>query len=194
MRRGLGRRTIAVVDVRYAILFLAVAASWIGIPIVGASVLAAAGVLASQGELDIWVVLAVSTAGACVGGYVGYLGGRHAVRFIAGRREGSWHARRARVLVAGRRLYRRWGRLAVFLTPTYVSGALGMPRRTFVLWNALAALVSNATAALGAYGIGAAVIGQLQRPRAIAALAISVVLGLLVAIGVRRRRCSRPGP
>jgi hypothetical protein len=37
----------------YVILYLAVAASWIGIPIIGAGVLAAAGVLASDGELNI---------------------------------------------------------------------------------------------------------------------------------------------
>ncbi|MEO6859891.1 MAG: hypothetical protein ABI323_15135 [Solirubrobacteraceae bacterium] len=36
----------------YALLYLGVAASWVGVPIVGAGVLAAAGVLASEGALQ----------------------------------------------------------------------------------------------------------------------------------------------
>ena len=56
----------------YVILYLGVAASWVGVPIVGAGVLAAAGVLASEGELDLWLVIVVATVAAWTGGYVGY--------------------------------------------------------------------------------------------------------------------------
>ena len=52
----------------YLILYLAVAASWIGIPIVGAGALAAAGVLASDGELNIWLVIIVAWVAASTGG------------------------------------------------------------------------------------------------------------------------------
>lgn len=172
---------------RYAILFIAVAASWTGIPVVGASVLAAAGVLASQGELNIWLVILVATAGACSGGYVGFLLGRRTAQLVAGQ-DGPWREQRVRTMELGRRLYRTWGPVAVFVTPTFVSGALGMPRRSFLLWNALAAVTSTAAAGLGAYGIGAAIVGQLQRPGAVVGLGAALIVLVLVGLTVRHRR------
>ena len=71
----------------------------------------------------------------------------------------------------GSRFYRRWGRFAVFATPTWVSGALQMPRNRFLVWNALAAILSTCIATLGAYGIGTAILGQLSARRGTIALA-----------------------
>jgi membrane protein DedA with SNARE-associated domain len=171
----------------YVILYLAVAASWIGVPIVGAGVLAAAGVLASEGELNIWIVIAVATAASWTGGYVGYLLGAHAGGVLV-HRPGPWWRERQRASAAGERIYRRWGRLAVFVTPTWVSGVLRMPRNTFLVWNAFAAVASTCIAALGAYGVGAAVIGQLRSRRGILALAVAGLALAAVAIVLQRRR------
>lgn len=175
----------------YVILYLGVAASWMGIPIVGAGALAAAGVLASEGELSIWLVAVVATFAAWTGGYVGYLLGVRAGGALVDR-GGRWQRERRRVMLAGEQLYRRWGRLAVFVTPTWVSGALKMPRDTFLIWNALAAIVSTCIAALGAYGIGAAVVGRLSVRSGTLALAVAalalVVLALLVGWSIARRR------
>ena len=64
--------TVGLVDLwRYAALFVGVAASWIGVPIVGGGVLATAGALAGDGKLDLWLVLVVAASGAWTGGYVG---------------------------------------------------------------------------------------------------------------------------
>lgn len=171
----------------YLILYLAVAASWIGVPIVGAGVLAAAGVLASEGELSIWLVMAVAIVASWTGGYVGYLLGAHAGGVMAGR-PGRWWRQRRRAIAAGERVYRRWGRLAVFVTPTWVSGALRMPRNTFLVWNAFASIASTCIAALGAYGIGATVIGQVQTRRGILALAAAALAVAAVGLAVQRRR------
>ena len=66
--------SIGLVDVwRYGALFVGVAMSWIGIPIVGGAVLATAGALAGDGQLDLWLVLVIAAAGAWMGGYLGYL-------------------------------------------------------------------------------------------------------------------------
>lgn len=69
----------------YVILYLSVAASWVGVPIVGAGVLAAAGVLASEGELNLWLVIGVATIAVWTGGYIRYLIG--ARRAVAGARD-----------------------------------------------------------------------------------------------------------
>jgi membrane protein DedA with SNARE-associated domain len=171
----------------YAILYLGVIASWIGIPIVGAGALAAAGVLASEGDLNIWVVVVVATVAAWTGGYVGYWLGLRGASAVA-RSEGRWQRQRRRTMVAGERLYRRWGRLAVFVTPTWVSRVMRMPRNTFLRWNALAAIVSTAIAALGAYGVGSALLGQLSAKRGTLALAVAAITTMAVAIAVRRHR------
>lgn len=171
----------------YAILYLAVAASWIGIPIVGAGALAAAGVLAADGQLNLWLVIIVASVAAWSGGYVGYWLGRRAGGVVVDR-DGRWQRQRRNAMAAGERIYGRWGRLAVFVTPTWVSGALKMPRRTFLVWNALAAIASTCIATLGAYGIGAAVIGQLSARRGTLALAAAALTLVVVAVMVRRRQ------
>ncbi len=171
----------------YLVLFVAVAASWIGIPIVGAGVLAAAGVLASEGELSIWLVILVASLGAWTGGYAGYLVGRRAGIAIADV-PGPLHHRRRRLMHSGQHVYRRWGRLAVFVTPTFVSGALRMPLPVFLRWNAAAAILSTAITALGAYGVGAAVVGRLTSRQGELALAGAAVLFLLAVLLVRSRR------
>ena len=174
----------------YVILYLGVAASWIGIPIVGAGVLATAGVLASEGELNVWLVVVVATAAAWTGGYVGYWLGVRAGGVVVGR-EGRSQRQRQRALAVGERIYRRWGRLAVFVTPTWVSGALRMPLRTFLVWNAFAAIASTCIATLGAYGIGSAVLGQLSARRGAIALAVAAIALAAVAVAVRHRRRAR---
>jgi membrane-associated protein len=171
----------------YVILFFSVAASWVGIPIIGAGVLAAAGILASEGDLSIWLVLLVATVAAWTGGYVGYWLGGRAGRAVVDH-PGRWQHRSQRLLGAGERVYGRWGYLAVFVTPTWVSGALKMPRNSFLVWNALAASVSTCIATLGAYGIGAAVLGRLVALRGGLALVVAALALLAVGVAVHRRR------
>jgi hypothetical protein len=96
----------------YLILYLAVAASWIGIPIVGAGALAAAGVLASDGELNIWLVILVAWVAASTGGYVGYWLGQRAGGVVTDR-DGRWQRERRQAMASGTSIYRRRGRLAV---------------------------------------------------------------------------------
>jgi membrane protein DedA with SNARE-associated domain len=80
----------------------------------------------------------------------------------------------------------------VFVTPTWVSGALGMARDTFLAWNALAALVSTLIATLGAYGIGSAVLGQLSARRGTISLAIAALTLTALVIAIRRRHGPPP--
>lgn len=177
---------------RYAVLFVGVAASWIGIPIVGGAVLAAAGVLAREGQLDVWLVSVVATAGACTGGYLGYVLGRSAGDALTAR-PGRWRVQRRRALSAGEWFYRRWGPVAVFLTPTWVSGALRMPRNAFLIWNALAAIVSSLVTVFGAYAVASAVLGHLSARHGLVLVAAAAAAGAAGAFVVQRRReRSRP--
>ena len=83
----------------------------------------------------------------------------------------------------------------MFVTSTWVSGALRMPRNTFLVWNAFAAIVSTCIATLGAYGIGAAVLGRLSARRGTIALVVAALtLAALAAAVLRRRRSPPNGP
>jgi membrane protein DedA with SNARE-associated domain len=175
----------------YTILFAGVAASWIGIPIVGGAVLAAAGVLAGDGQLDVWLVILVAAAGASTGGYVGYLLGVRAGAALTSC-PGRWARQRRRALRLGQGFYRRWGPIAVLLTPAWGSGALRMPRNSFLLWNGLAAIVSSLVAVFGAYAIASAVLGHLSARRGALALAAAVAAAVAVAAGVTFHRRRAP--
>ena len=67
-----------------------------------------------------------------------------------------------------------------------------MPRNTFLVWNAFAAIVSTCIATLGAYGIGAAVLNKLSAKHGMIALAIAGLTLAAVVVEVLRRRRSRP--
>jgi membrane protein YqaA with SNARE-associated domain len=122
----------------YILLFLVVAASWAGVPFVGATALTGAAVAASQGHLDLAAVILVATAGGEAGGLLGYsVGNRWGRRLLE--RPGKHQAGRQKMVERGERAYARWGRLAVFFTPAVVSGTAKMRLAQFALWNLMAA-------------------------------------------------------
>lgn len=173
-----------------AILFAGVAAAWVGVPIVGGAAMAAAGVLARDGQLNVWLVVVVGTVAAWTGGYAGYLLGAWAGETLLGR-DGRWQRQRRRAMAVGQRFYRRWGPVAVFITPTWVSGAMNMPRRAFLIWNALAALASTLITVFGAYAIATAVLGRMSGAQGIAALAAATLAAAVAGAWLWRSRARR---
>ena len=61
---------------QYLLLFLAVAASWAGVPAIGTAALGAAAVAASQRRLDLTAVIVVAVIAGEAGGLGGYAIGR----------------------------------------------------------------------------------------------------------------------
>ena len=105
-----------------------------GIPGIGTAVVGWAAVLASQGKLDIVAVLVVAAMGAEVGGLAGYsIGDRWGRKLVD--RPGRRQAQRRKAVAKGEAIYAKWGRLAVFFTPTLVSGIVKMKYSQFVVWN-----------------------------------------------------------
>ena len=177
----------------YLALFVAVAASWAGVPVIGATALGLAGVAASQGRLDLAAVVVVSTAAGEVGGLIGY-----AIGFRWGRelleRPGKHQAGRQRVVQRGERAYARWGRVAVFFTPAIVSGTAKMQHGQFVLWNLLASFAFSLSVAASSYGLGRLCTGH-HSPVDVGTLLVGLIVGTAVTvIFVRRRRRARSGP
>jgi membrane protein DedA with SNARE-associated domain len=171
----------------YVVLFVAVAASWAGVPFVGAAVAGAAGVAASQGTLDLVAVIFVATAAGEVGGLIGYDIGFRWGRELLGR-PGRHQARRQKLLAEGQRAYARWGGLAVFLTPAIVSGTAKMRHGRFALWNLVASLGFAVSVTASAFGIGKVASGH-HTAHDVFVLAIGLAAGAaIMTVFVRRHR------
>jgi membrane protein DedA with SNARE-associated domain len=166
---------------------LAVAASWAGVPFIGASALGAAGVAASQGRLSLALVVLVATAGGEVGGLIGYAVGNRWGRVLL-ERPGRHQAGRQRMVERGERAYARYGRLAVFFTPAIVSGTAKMQHGEFVAWNLIASLAFSISVAASSFGIGRLVTGHVSWHDFLT-LVVGLAVGALVMVWfVRHRR------
>ena len=172
---------------QYLLLFLAVAASWAGVPLIGTAALGAAAVAASQRRLDLAAVIVVSVVAGEAGGLGGYVIGRRWGRRLL-ERPGRHQARREKMMERGESLYARWGFVAVFVTPAIVSGTAKMPPYRFAFWNLLDSLGWTVSVAASAYGIGRLATGH-HTWHDIAILAIGLAAGALVTVtAVRRHR------
>jgi membrane protein DedA with SNARE-associated domain len=61
----------------YLLLFVAVMASWAGVPMIGSAAAGAAAVAASQGNLNLVAVITISILAGEAGGLIGYYVGHH---------------------------------------------------------------------------------------------------------------------
>jgi membrane protein DedA with SNARE-associated domain len=174
---------------QYLLLFLAVAASWAGVPVIGTAALGAAAVAASQGRLDLAAVIAVAAIAGEAGGLGGYAIGRRWGRRLL-ERPGRHQARREKMVQRGERLYARWGWLAVFFTPAIVSGTAKMRPYQFAVWNLLDALGWAVSVAASAYGVGRLATGH-HTGHDIAILVIGLGAGTLVTVATVRRHRTR---
>jgi membrane protein DedA with SNARE-associated domain len=181
--------------IAYPVLFLLVAAESSGVPLPGETSLIAAGVLASQGQLSLALVIVIAAAAAIVGDNVGYVLGRTGLRRLLARGE-----KRERLLQRGEEFFARHGGKAVlfgrFVTGVRVviawaAGTSDYPWPRFFAWNALGGICWAVTVASAAYGLGAAA----KRDITLAGL---LVLGLVLVaaaayggVWLWRRRASR---
>ena len=163
-----------------------------GVPIPGETALIASAVLASQGKLQIELVIAVAAAAAILGDNIGYLIGRKGGRWLL-ERPGAFHRQRREVLRVGEPFFEVHGPKAVFfgrfvlglrVWASWLAGATRMHWRSFVFWNALGGITwacaigliayflgssaGNAIEAFGLYGLAAfllAIVGALVMRR-----------------------------
>lgn len=171
----------------YIVLFVAVAASWAGVPFIGAAALGVAGVAASQGRLGLVPVVVVSTAAGEVGGLIGYAIGNRWGRQIL-QRPGRHQEGRQKLVDRGEHTYTRWGRLAVFFTPAVVSGTAKMEHGQFVFWNLIASLAFTIAVAASWFGLGKIFSGNFSA-HDIGTLIVGLLVGgLVMALFVRHRR------
>jgi membrane protein DedA with SNARE-associated domain len=174
----------------YVLLFLAVVASWAGVPAIGSAAVGAAAVGASQGNLNLAAVVVVSVIAGEMGGLIGYyVSHRWGTQILA--RPGKRQIGRQKLMDKGELAYAKWGRLAVFFTPAIISGTAKMKVGQFALWNLFASLMFTLSVAATAYGVGRVSTGH-HSTRDILILIVGLAAStLLTVVIVRRHRRHR---
>ena len=171
-----------------------------GIPSPGETALVLAAVLASQGKLNIELVLVIGIASAILGDNIGYLAGRRLGRDVL-EAPGPFRKRRVMVVRAGDRFFQRHGGKSVFLArwvalvrvaAAWLAGINGMPFKKFFFWNALGAVTWGLTFGLVGYFGGQAAANVLAEAGLIgAAFFILVLIGAYVYVRRRERQMER---
>src|SRR4051794_41033683 len=117
----------------------------LGIPSPGETALILASVLASQGKLNVFAVLAIGISAAIIGDNIGYWIGRKLGREVL-EAPGPLQKRRKLVIAAGDRFFQKHGGKAVFLArwvalvrvaAAWLAGINKMQFSHFFAWNAL---------------------------------------------------------
>ncbi len=133
-----------------------------GVPSPGETALVTAAVLASQGKLQIWLVILIGIASAIVGDNIGYLLGRRFGREVL-EAPGPFYKRRLLLIRIGDRFFEKHGPKAVFLArwvalvrvaAAWLAGINRMPFKQFFFWNALGGITWGITFGLVGYFAG----------------------------------------
>ncbi len=155
-----------------------------GFPSPGETALVLAAVLASQGKLQIWLVIVIGIASAIVGDNAGYLLGRRFGREVL-EAAGPFRARRVKLIAVGDRFFARHGPKAVFFArwialvrfaAAWLAGINEMRFRQFFFWNALGGISWGVTYGLVGYFAGSAGAGVISTFGVGAAIALAVLV------------------
>lgn len=184
-------------DFGYPLLFVLVMSEAGGVPIPGETALIAAAVLASQGKLQIEIVISLAAAGAIVGDNIGYAIGRKGGRWLL-QRPGPFHRQRQEVLRVGEPFFAAHGPKAVFfgrfvlglrVWASWLAGATRMRWRSFALWNALGGIAWASAVGLVAYLLGHSA-GNAIEAFGIYGL-VAVLVAIVSALILHRRHANR---
>jgi membrane protein DedA with SNARE-associated domain len=176
----------------YAVMFVFVAIMGAGLPGLGDVSLIAAGALAGEGKLNIWIVLATAMVAWMLGSVVGFAIGAHGGRPLLDH-PGRLEKRRRKLLAKGDRAFGRYTFVASATLPAFVSGIFRVRFWLFLL-GALAAGVFWIGIYVGvSYFLGeeiAKLVGK-AGTKALIGVIVLIVAGLGIRAGLAKWRASR---
>jgi membrane protein DedA with SNARE-associated domain len=185
----------------YPLLFVLVMSESGGVPVPGETALITAAVLASQGKLQIELVIGLAAAAAILGDNIGYVIGRKGGRWLL-ERPGFLHQQRLRVLEVGEPFFERHGPKAVFfgrfllglrVWASWLAGATRMHWASFALWNALGGITWAITIGVIAYKLGHSAGNAIETFGLYGLAAVVVAVVSLLVMHRRHRRRARVG-
>jgi membrane protein DedA with SNARE-associated domain len=172
-----------------------------GIPSPGETALILAAVLASQGKLQIWLVIVIASASAIAGDNLGYLLGRKLGRRVL-TAPGPLLGRRTEVIDAGDRFFAKHGPKAVFIgrwialvrfAVAWLAGIDRMHFPTFFIYNALGAITWATAYGLVGFYAGKAAADAITKYGVFAAVALVALIVAFVGYHIVRGRRPKAG-
>jgi membrane protein DedA with SNARE-associated domain len=176
----------------YVIMFALVVVMGAGLPGPGDAALIAAGTLAGEGTLNIWIVLEVAMVAWMLGSAVGFAIGIHGGRALLDH-PGHFEKSRRKLLAKGDRAFGRYEFLASMTMPAFVSGLFRVRFSVFIL-GALVAGIGWIGMYVGlSYFVGEEIAKRIGSIGVKAALAVVVVvvIGMLIRARVLKWRAER---
>jgi membrane-associated protein len=175
----------------------------LGLPSPGETALITAAVLASEGKLQIWLVLLIAISSAIIGDSIGYELGRHLGREVLTAR-GPLRKERVRCVEAGERFFSKHGSKTVFFArwitgvrsaAAWLAGIDEMHYLTFLAYNAAGAITWGLTYGLVGYFGGQAAADAIKTAGTYALIGLAAVAIALLAFWWwhRRRRGESEG-
>jgi membrane protein DedA with SNARE-associated domain len=171
-----------------------------GVPSPGETALVLAAVLASQGKLQIWLVILIAIASAIVGDNLGYFLGRMIGRDVL-TAPGPFQKRRITAIDVGDRFFQKHGGKAVFIgrwialvrfATAWLAGINEMKFIHFFLWNAAGGITWAITYGLVGYYGGKAAGNLLAKVGIAGAILLGVaVVGGLGYVKLREHRAAQ---
>ena len=171
-----------------------------GVPSPGETALVIAAVLASQGKLQIWLVLLIGISSAIIGDNAGYWLGRKFGREVLESARGPFHHRRIELIRAGDRFFAKHGPKAVFFArwialvrfaAAWLAGINEMRFLEFFVWNALGGITWGLTFGLVGYFAGQAAADAITSFGVYAFIGLAVLaVAAYVLIKWRERRAA----
>jgi len=167
-----------------------------GVPSPGETALITAAVLASEGKLQIWLVLVIGIASAIIGDSIGYELGRHLGRGVL-TASGPLRSERVRAVEVGERFFAKHGSKTVFFArwitgvrsaAAWLAGIDEMPYLTFLAFNAAGAITWGLSYGLVGYYGGQAAADAIKTAGTYALIVIGALAVVLLAFWWWRRR------
>ncbi len=176
----------------YAIMFVLVMIMGAGIPGPGDASLIAAGALAGEGKLNIWIVLATAGVAWMLGSVIGFVIGARGGRPLLDH-PGRFEKRRRRLLAKGDRAFGRYTFVASATLPAFVSGIFHVRFWLFLLGALTAGIFWIGIYVGVSYFLGeeiAKLVGKIGT-KVLISVIVLVVVGLLIRAGVSKWRAAR---
>ena len=176
----------------YAVMFVLVAIMGAGIPGPGDASLIAAGALAGDGKLNIWIVLVTAGVAWMLGSVIGFAIGAHGGRPLLDH-PGRLEKRRRKLLAKGDRAFGRYTFVASATLPAFVSGIFRVRFWLFLLGALAAGIFWIGIYVGGAYFLGeeiAKLIGKIGT-KALISVIVLIVVGLSIRAGLSKWRAAR---
>jgi membrane protein DedA with SNARE-associated domain len=179
----------------YVVLFLLVATTGFGLPGPGDASLIAAGTLAGEGKLNLWIVLGASMTAWLGGSAIGFAVGLRQGRTLL-ERPGWFENKRRKLLAQGDAAFGRRTFTASVIVPAFVSGIFRVRFPLFLL-----AALTAGTVLIGmfvgiSYFLGPEIAERIGTAgtRAVFGVLLVVAIGLGIKVALSKWRATRRTP